>query len=176
MTKQKVLLAGVALMLACAALAVYAYIAYLNVHRTIIDGSDNQMIEVEEPVETGDRLNYAGFLTLLDVHGIPFEEGDKRPVVEHLLSVGSRDVWIDSEVLSVFQYDSRVAMQRDAGFILPNGLGISQPDMETRISFRQVPRWFKDGRIIVLYIGRDGDIVNLLTEILGDYFAGGSME
>jgi hypothetical protein len=63
--------------------------------------------------------------------------------------------------------DGLAAAQDDAEQIEPNGA-----PKTANILWRGVPHWFRTGRVIVLYVGNDPAVLDLLTALLGPQFAG----
>jgi len=117
-------------------------------------------------------LGYTDFLGMLEESGISFEEGYHIPVRTGWLSVGARQIKIGDDIISIYEYITNQEMENDAGFVQPDGFGISRPDVGTQVSWASYPYWFKGGRIIVNYVGENEQIINFLTEIFGENFAG----
>ncbi len=69
--------------------------------------------------------------------------------------------------IQLFEYEDADAALSDAKRIGPEG----SPE-GTHIDWLGPPHFFRSGRIIVLYVGRDDAIVKLLTELLDPQFAG----
>jgi hypothetical protein len=70
--------------------------------------------------------------------------------------------------LQLFEYASASAASTDAKKIQPDGSGTST----TRISWVAPPHFFLKGRVMVLYVGSDSAVLNLLQSLLGPQFAG----
>jgi hypothetical protein len=121
-------------------------------------------------------MNYATLLELLSANGFDFDAPQRDPRhINSMLSVLSQIVYIGDEILSVYEYDSIVAMERDSGFIHPSGMGIGNPDDSSlpniSITWEYPPYWLKRDMIIVLYTGENIRIIDFLHETL-DLFAG----
>ena len=69
--------------------------------------------------------------------------------------------------IQLFEYEDADAALSDAKRIGPEG----SPE-DTHIGWLGPPHFFRARRIIVLYVGRDDAVVELLTELLGSQFAG----
>ena len=69
--------------------------------------------------------------------------------------------------IQLFEYEDADAALSDAKRIGPEG----SPE-GTHIDWLGPPHFFRSGRIIVLYVGRDDAVVKLLTELLDPQFAG----
>jgi hypothetical protein len=70
--------------------------------------------------------------------------------------------------LQIFEYQNAERAAADAAQIGPDG---NPPTM--MIDWIAPPHFFRAERVIVLYIGEDQAVVNLLTAVLGSPFAGG---
>ena len=78
-----------------------------------------------------------------------------------LLSVNEADV-------QVFEYESAEAMEAEAAQVAPDGGSIGT----SMVTWVDTPHFYKSGRIIVLYVGSDEAILDLLEIVLGPQFAG----
>ena len=68
-----------------------------------------------------------------------------------------------------FEYESEEAMESEAAQVAPDGGSIGT----SMVSWMDTPHFYKAGRIIVLYVGSDTAILDLLEQVLGPPFAGG---
>jgi hypothetical protein len=69
--------------------------------------------------------------------------------------------------LQVYDYADAATAAADAGQILPDG------NLETTmIEWLAPPHFFGAGRVLVLYLGSDQRVLDLLTAVLGPQFAG----
>ena len=117
-------------------------------------------------------FDYKAFLALLTESGFSYVEEELDSTL-NFLSVARRPLFIGDEVISVYEYESNQKMEKDSKYVDKNGLGISRPGNGVRISWISTPYFFKKGRLIVNYVGKDEQILNFLTEHLGSEFAGG---
>ena len=67
-----------------------------------------------------------------------------------------------------FEYESEEAMEGEAAQVAPDGGSIGT----TMVTWVDVPHFYKAGRIIVLYVGSDAEVLSLLESVLGPQFAG----
>ncbi|MCL2766756.1 MAG: hypothetical protein FWD21_03630, partial [Peptococcaceae bacterium] len=88
------------------------------------------------------------------------------------LSVAVRYLLIGDEVLAIYEYSSKKAMESDADSIDKSGFSVSFPDRSTQVSWVSDPYFFKKDLIIVNYVGTDESIISFLKENFGDQFAG----
>ena len=70
--------------------------------------------------------------------------------------------------LQLFEYDSAAAARTDAKRITSDGSGTAT----TRISWTEPPHFFLKGRVIVLYLGSDAAVLDVLKGVLGPQVAG----
>ena len=68
-----------------------------------------------------------------------------------------------------FEYESDQAMESEASRVAPDGSSIGT----SMVSWMDTPHFYKAGRIIVLYVGNDAAVLELLEQVLGPQFAGG---
>jgi hypothetical protein len=138
------------------------------------DGDGDGDTAMEPIIESDAFLNFTKFLRLLGASGFEFEAPEREPWhVNSDLSVLSRVVFIGDEILTVYEYDSIAAMERDSDFISPCGTSINRepnkPGIE--ISWDTSPLWVKADFLIVLYVGEDDNIINFLMDNF-EHFAG----
>lgn len=93
----------------------------------------------------------------------------KEKVSQPFFSVAGRIININGEALQVFDYPTPSAANADASQVSADGttIGTSKP------TWMATPHFFKSGKLIVLYIGGNQTIVDLLRIVLGHQFAGG---
>ena len=68
-----------------------------------------------------------------------------------------------------FEYESEEAMESEASLVASDGGSIGT----SMVSWMDTPHFYKAGRIIVLYVGNDPTVLDLLEQVLGPQFAGG---
>ena len=81
----------------------------------------------------------------------------------------ARVININGESVQVFGYATKAAAEADASRVTADGttIGTSKP------TWIATPHFFRSGKLIVLYLGSNQDIVDLLQTTLGNQFAGG---
>jgi hypothetical protein len=84
----------------------------------------------------------------------------------------SRDHAANEENLFVFEYKSASAANRDASGVSPDGGSITATDRACAFSWIGPPRFYKSDRLIVLYVGRNENLIRALDDVLGRPFAG----
>lgn len=75
---------------------------------------------------------------------------------------------VNSEDVQVFEYSDENAANQEAASISPDGSTVGT----TMVSWVGPPHFFRARKIIVLYIGEDQAVINLLEGSLGKQFAG----
>jgi hypothetical protein len=78
-----------------------------------------------------------------------------------LIGVGNTD-------LQVFEYASVDDMEKEAARVAPDGGSVGT----SMVNWVEPPHFYKAGRIIVLYIGSDPTVLQLLEKVVGPQFAG----
>jgi hypothetical protein len=70
--------------------------------------------------------------------------------------------------LQVMEYSDQAAAEADAGMVDASGssIGTAQP------FWVDVPHFFKSGKLIVLYVGSDEQVLSTLEAVFGPQFAG----
>jgi len=75
---------------------------------------------------------------------------------------------VNGEDLQVFEYETAEAMEDEASQVAPDGGSVGTSMM----TWMDAPHFYKAGRIIVLYVGSDQAILDLLERVIGPQFAG----
>ena len=95
------------------------------------------------------------------------ESGDS--VEQPFFTVSGQILMVNETEVQVFEYEAVEAMEVDASLVASDGASVGT----TMISWIAPPHFYKTGRIIVLYLGEDAAILDLLNQVLGVQFAGG---
>jgi hypothetical protein len=87
----------------------------------------------------------------------------------HYLLVNGQDVW-------VYEYAAPALADLDASGISADGStyhsGIGPFGSAVTVDYIAPPHFYKSGRVIALYIGRDAETLRLLRQVFGPPFAG----
>jgi hypothetical protein len=116
-----------------------------------------------EPAAVTDRASLESALTSA---GATVEQGD--PVDQPFFAVPGQIIKVNGADVQVFEYETAEAMEADAAQVSEDGGSIG-PNM---LMWMAAPHFFKAGRILVLYVGDDQAISDLLKGALGSQFAG----
>jgi len=90
-------------------------------------------------------------------------------VRQPFFSVGGRMLEVNGEDVQTFEYPTTLAMELDARQVAPDGDAVGTA---VHIGWVASPHFFKQGRLIVLYVGGDAGVQSLLAKALGPQFAG----
>jgi hypothetical protein len=108
-----------------------------------------------EPTSAG----YAQLVAALEASGAKVEPVGE--VTQDFFSVKGQVLKVNGEDVQVFEYASEAERQADSDQINPDGsVGTSM------ILWIAPPHWFAEGKLIVLYLGEDEAMLNLLGSLL----------
>ncbi|HLF73123.1 MAG TPA: hypothetical protein VI524_02165 [Anaerolineales bacterium] len=130
-----------------------------------------QQAEAENPatpvVSHGGAVeDQVSLIDALRAAGAEVEPGDA--VEQAFFSVSGQIIKVNGQDVQVFEYESAEAMETDAAQVAPDGGSIGT----SMVTWVATPHFFKSGRILVLYVGDDAAILDLLKGALGEQFAG----
>ena len=106
------------------------------------------------------------FVDALRAAGASVEPSE--PVTQAFFTPEGNILKVNGEDVQVFEYESEEAMESEAAQVAPDGGSIGT----TRVTWVGTPHFYKAGRIIVLYVGSDPAVLDLLDQVLGSQFAG----
>ena len=123
---------------------------------------------VEDYVSLVDTLRAAG--ATIDPAGTV--SADFLAPEKQLLTVNGEDI-------QAFEFGSADEADAAAGGVSATGSSIETTmadgtSMASAVTWGTPPHFYKAGRLIVLYVGCDGDVLDLLQETMGPQFAGGA--
>ena len=108
----------------------------------------------------------ASLLAGLQATGATAEIGES--VVQDFFTPEGRIIKVNGQDIQVFEYESAEAMEAEASQAAPDGGSVGTSIM----MWMDAPHFYKTGRIIVLYVGSDSAILDLLENVIGPQFAG----
>jgi hypothetical protein len=91
------------------------------------------------------------------------------PSQNRFFTVPARQIIVEGARVNAFEYPTAMRADEDAALISPDG----QPNPRAAIDWISVPQFYKQGQLIVLYVGCSDAIKNVLEESLGPPIAGG---
>lgn len=109
----------------------------------------------------------ASLVEALKAAGAMIETGD--PISQPFFSVEGNIIKVNGADVQVFEYESSESMELESSQIAPDG----SSSATTMITWIDTPHFYKAGKIVVLYIGSDATVLDLLNGALGPQFAGG---
>lgn len=99
--------------------------------------------------------------------GNAVEEGDA--ISQPFFTVQGQVIIVDGSDVQVFEYGSSEAADEEAALVSPDGTSVGT----TMILWVATPHFYKGGALIVLYVGDDAAVTDVLEAVLGPQFAGG---
>ena len=75
---------------------------------------------------------------------------------------------VNGEDIQAFEFDSGVEADTVAETVSADASSVGT----SMISWIAPPHFYNAGRLIVVYVGSDGDVINILQKIIGSQFAG----
>lgn len=94
--------------------------------------------------------------------------------VEESILLGQRK-WLTvdgSENISVYLYESNDEMEKDASYLSDDGFSYNNGKNAMDIEWISHPHFYKSENMIILYVGENLEIIQVLEELVGPQFAG----
>lgn len=130
--------------------------------REVSGASNNQSPESQENI----MEDKADLIEALQAAGAEVEPGDT--IEQVFFSVPGEILQVNGTDVQVYEYESAEAMGTEASQVSQDGGSIGT----SMINWMEAPHFFRSGRLLVLYVGEDQAILDLLQGILGEQFAG----
>ena len=127
--------------------------------------------------ETTDT-NYASLVQKLREAGttVEFVSDIRHP--EPIFPATSKSISINDEPAQVYEFQDEATAQTEARNVWPDGSTIGpqppegNPGMIVSFNWIAPPHWYQSGKLIVIYLGENQSIMELLESLLGTQFAG----
>ena len=92
-------------------------------------------------------------------------------------SVGGRSVGVNGGTIQVYEFPHGLAADTEAGYVSPDGYNITVPlggdrSMSVHSDWFAPPHYYKKYTLIVLYVGENASLLEVLRSVLGPEFAG----
>lgn len=102
--------------------------------------------------------------------GYNFEIQDNQNF--HFIPTTSKRMLFDDIALDIYVFKSNKKMEKEASNIESDGSGLNG----VQVGWVSFPHFYKKGELIVQYIGEDKNIISDLENILGEQFAGQTLQ
>ena len=145
-----------------------AWIVLLLVCMLAVSGCANNSL-IASPAASTEPLaveDLATLLTALEGSGATVEIGE--PVSQQFFSIEGTLLKVNGADIQVFEYESAEEMENQASQVSPDGGSIGT----SMVTWVDAPHFYKANRIIVLYVGNEASVLDLLESALGPQFAG----
>lgn len=139
------------------------------------EGEPTPVMDTEEPEVTAAPATippasplegYNDLVGALQAAGVTVEPGEA--VEQPFFSVPGQVIELNDQDVQVYVYESADALEAEAAQVSEDGSSIGT----TMVNWEEAPHFFKSGRVLVLYLGDDLNILSILDSILGRQFAG----
>ena len=143
-------------------------IVLLLVSAMAVSGCANPSLAASPAASTGPLTveDQAALISALEASGATVEIGE--PVSQVFFSAEGNILKVNDADVQVFEYESAEEMESEASQVSSDGGSIGT----SIVTWIDVPHFYKAGRIIVLYVGSDASVLDLLENALGPQFAG----
>lgn len=144
------------------------WIVLLLLSALAISGCANNSLAASPAATAGPGAveDQATLISALEASGATVEIGE--PISQVFFSAEGNILKVNDADVQVFEYESAEEMENEASQVSSDGGSIGT----SMVTWVDVPHFYKAGRIIVLYVGSDASILDLLEYALGPQFAG----
>ncbi len=118
------------------------------------------------PGQAGKARDFRSLTRRLRAEGLKVKVGGR--VEQPFFSVRGRTLTAGGEQVQVFEYAQAKTADAEARGVDPKGSGVGT----SMVSWIGPPHFYKSGRVIVLYVGSDQNVIKALESALGPQFAG----
>jgi len=153
------------------------WIPFMLIPMILIDSGEGHMgMNIPEPevrmVPTQDTVSHGGlavdYVSLIDNLRVNASVNPEGEIEQPFFSVTGFSIQVNGASVQVFEYSTAEDAEADASLVSTDGssIGTSMP------FWVDVPHFYYKEKIIVLYVGDDSAIEELLESVLGSQFAG----
>jgi hypothetical protein len=114
-----------------------------------------------------DRYTYTSLIEDLKSTGASVETGES--ISQSFFTPQGQVIKLNGENLQMFEYSSEEEAIKEGMHVSANGSSVGT----TMITWIDTPHFYQSRKIIVLYVGNNPEVIELLSEVLGPQFAGG---
>jgi len=97
---------------------------------------------------------------------------DNNPLFARLFSVQGIEMTASGQEILAFEFESIEVAEEQAALVSEDGYGIGLK----YVNWVDEPKFFKNGKMIVIYDGTQSLVIDTLVAAMGDIFAGGSTD
>ena len=119
-----------------------------------------------ESVSNGGAGSLEELVSDLQARGAEIQLGDE--IEQPFVSVKGQSMKVNGADVQVFEYADEAARQAESAKIPEDGYSFDT----VMVNWIDQPHFWTDGRLIVLYVGSDPAIIDLLSQALGEPIAG----
>ena len=113
-------------------------------------------------------VDYASLLADLRARALRVKPAGK--IVQPFFTVAGRVILVNGQDLQVFQYPDASRANAQAALVSPDGLTVAT----AKVHWLAPPHFYKRDKLLVIYLGDEGDVLRALEAALGPQFAGKS--
>jgi hypothetical protein len=121
------------------------------------------------------KYDLSAFVAALRSQGATVKLG--QAITEPFFSARGRSLTVNGQDVQVLQFANAQEASQAAGAVSPDGYSVGATSGKqttvSQIEWVATPHFFRRGRLIVLYVGANRDVLGLLRRLLGTQFAGG---
>ena len=132
-----------------------------------MQGTPLKVVELAIVSHGGPATDYGSLIDALRAAGLNIEPAGE--VEQPFASVVGYVVKVNGDDMQIFEYPDETQADSDAKLISPDGGIIGNT---TIIDWISTPHFYKQGRLMVLYVGENVELINTLEAVLGPQFAG----
>lgn len=114
----------------------------------------------------GPVADYVSLVEALQAAGAAVEPGDQ--VQQEFFGPVGQIIRVNGVDVQIFEYPDATAAEADATRVSDDGGSIGT----TMVAWVEAPHFYRAGKLIVLYVGTDTEVIALLDSVLGPQFAG----
>jgi hypothetical protein len=122
------------------------------------------------PGQTESIFDLAAFVGALENQGLSVKVVPETS--ESFFSGHASGVRVGKRLVRVIEYRSAALMQREAAGVSPDGYQVQSERSDVMVEWVAPPHFFKRGRVIVLFLGKDPSLISAIQSVLGPQFAG----
>ncbi len=145
---------------------IFTFLFFLAVGSTNCGGDFSAAKQAQEQSLASPVTDQASLISKLRAAGASVKVVGE--VDQPFLSVTGTMIKLHGEDVQVFQYSSAAEMEAQAAPISRDGTAVGT----RKIFWVGPPHFFKQGKLLVLYVGNDDKVLKALEAVLGRQFAG----